>query len=78
MTGLLGMFAYTLLLLNAYKTSKQDNSLNAQFVMLLLVAMFTHAWFEGYVLSAGGFLSMTYWMIVGQNIDCKYITEHTL
>ena len=46
--------------------------------MLLLVAMFTHAWFEGYVLSAGGFLSMTYWMIVGQNIDCKYITEHTL
>ena len=78
MTGLLGMFAYTLLLLNAYKTSKRDNSLNAQFVMLLLVAMFTHAWFEGYVLSAGGFLSMTYWMIVGQNIDCKYITEHTL
>ncbi len=51
MTGLLGMFAYTLLLLNAYKTSKRDNSLNAQFVMLLLVAMFTHAWFEGYVLS---------------------------
>lgn len=78
MTGLLGMFAYTLLLLNAYKTSKRDNSPNAQFVMLLLVAMFTHAWFEGYVLSAGGFLSMTYWMIVGQNIDCKYITERTL
>lgn len=78
MTGLLGMLAYILLLVSAYKTSKQDNSFNGQFVMLLLVAMFTHAWFEGYVLSAGGFLSMTYWMIVGQNIDSKYITKQTI
>ena len=50
---IVGNVAYILLLLNAYKTSKRDNLPNAQSVMLLV--MFTHAWFERYVLFTGVF-----------------------
>ena len=75
MTGLLGLLAYVLLHIKAFKTSKRIKTPATQFVILLFIAVFTHACFEGYVLSAGGFLSMTYWMIIGQNIDAKYLMK---
>lgn len=71
MTGLLGMLAYVIILLQAYRNAKSVDSPHARFVLLCFIAMFVHAWFEGYVFSAGGFLAFLYWLIIGQCVDCK-------
>lgn len=71
MTGLLGMAAYLILLYQAFSHPLKTRSVHSLFVLLCFIAMFTHAWFEGYVFSAGGFLAFLYWLIIGQCIDCE-------
>lgn len=72
MTGLLGLFAYLIILFQAYRNSRSSDSPHARFVLLCFIAMFVHAWFEGYVFSAGGPLCFTYWLIIGAATDLKY------
>lgn len=69
MTGLLGMMAYVFILYQAYRNARNTRTPHARFVLLCFIAMFVHAWFEGYVFSAGGFLAYLYWLIIGQCID---------
>lgn len=71
MTGLPGMLAYLIILYKAYKNAQQSQSAHSRFVILCFVALFVHAWFEGYIFSAGGFLAFIYWLVIGQCIDCK-------
>lgn len=76
MTGLIGMLAYLIILYQAYHNAKETDSPHARFALLCFIAMFVHAWFEGYVYSAGGFLSFLYWLIVGQCIDCTRVESN--
>lgn len=69
MTGILGMMAYIIILYKAYTNARKADNAHSRFVLLCFIAFFVHAWFEGYVFSAGGFLSFLYWLIIGQCID---------
>ncbi len=69
MTGILGMMAYLIILYRAYTHARKADNAHSRFVLLCFIAFFVHAWFEGYVFSAGGFLSFLYWLIIGQCID---------
>lgn len=69
MTGILGMMAYIIILYKAYTHARKADNAHSKFVLLCFIAFFVHAWFEGYVFSAGGFLSFLYWLIIGQCID---------
>ena len=71
MTGLLGMLVYLVILYQAYKNARHSQSVHSRFAILCFVALFVHAWFEGYIFSAGGFLAFIYWLVIGQCIDCK-------
>lgn len=78
MTGLLGMIAYLIILYQAYINAKRVSTPHARFVLLCFIAMFVHAWFEGYVFSAGGFLAFLYWLIIGQCTDCTNLKYKVL
>lgn len=71
MTGLLGFVAYLIIIYQAFVNAYRNKSAHSKFVLLCFIALFVHGWFEGYVLSAGGFLAFLYWLVVGQCIDCK-------
>lgn len=75
MTGLLGMMAYVAILYQAYANARKKSTPHSRFVLLCFISIFVHAWFEGYILSAGGFLAFLYWLIVGQCIDCKHFSH---
>lgn len=72
MTGLLGMLAYVIILYQAYRNAKDADTPHARFVMLCFIAFFVHAWFEGYVFSAGGPLCFIYWLVIGTATDVKH------
>lgn len=72
MAGLLGMLAYLIILYQAYKNARRVDTPHAHFVLLCFIAMFVHAWFEGYVFSAGGPLCFIYWLIIGAATDLKH------
>ena len=71
MTGLLGLLAYLAILWQAYRNARRSGTPHSRLSLLCFVGMFVHAWFEGYVLSAGGFLAFLYWLILGQCIDSR-------
>lgn len=71
MTGIMGFFAYLLVLLQALKNVIRSDNPIAQFRLSVLVAMLVHATFEGYALYAGGFLCFVYWLSIGVCIDFK-------
>lgn len=73
MTGLAGFIVYLIILYKVYANTRNRNSLHSGYVFACFIAMFIHAWFEGYILSGGGFLALLYWLIVGQCIDCAAI-----
>lgn len=70
MTGLAGFAVYLYILYLIYSNTKRINTQRSRFVMTCFIAMFVHAWFEGYILAGGGFLALLYWLIAGQCIDC--------
>lgn len=72
MTGMLGMLAYLIILYQAYKNASGAYTPHSRFILLCFIAIFVHAWFEGYVFSAGGPLCFTYWLIIGAATDLKY------
>lgn len=73
MLGLAGFAVYLVILYRVYSNTKKTTTLRSRFVFTCFVAIFIHAWFEGYILSAGGFLALVYWVIVGQCIDTPKI-----
>lgn len=73
MTGLAGFAVYLAILYQIYKNTKRVNTQHSRFVFTCFVAMFVHAWFEGYILAGGGFLALLYWLLAGQCIDCKKV-----
>lgn len=75
MLGLMGFAVYLWILYKGYANSKSIGSLHSRFVLSCFIALFVHAWFEGYVLAAGGFLALLYWLIIGQCIDCKRLNK---
>lgn len=71
MTGIMGFFAYLLVLLQALKNVMRADNPIAQFRLSILIAMLVHAIFEGYALYAGGLLCLVYWLSIGVCIDFK-------
>lgn len=69
MTGILGFIPYIMVLWAAYKAVRRDESVKAKIRMCLFLAMITHATFEGYGLSAGGFLFLMFWLVIAQCED---------
>lgn len=72
MLGLLGFAVYVAILYKAYANTRSVRTLHSRFVFSCFIAFFVHAWFEGYIFAAGGFLAYLYWLIIGQCIDCPY------
>ena len=72
MLGLLGFAVYVAILYKAYANTRSVRTLHSRFVFSCFIAFFVHAWFEGYIFAAGGFLAFLYWLIIGQCIDCPY------
>lgn len=70
MLGIVGFSIYLFILYKAYYNAKRVFTLHSRFVFTCLIAFFIHAWFEGYVFAAGGFLALLYWLIIGQCFDC--------
>lgn len=70
MLGLLGFAVYVAILYKAYANTRSVRTLHSRFVFSCFIAFFVHAWFEGYIFAAGGFLAFLYWLILGQCIDC--------
>lgn len=75
MTGLAGFVVYLIILYKAYHNTKNIKSLHSRFVFACFIAFFVHAWFEGYIFAAGGFLALVYWLVIGQCIDCDKISK---
>lgn len=73
MLGLLGFAVYIAILYKAYANTRSVRTLHSRFVFSCFIAFFVHAWFEGYIFAAGGFLAYLYWLIIGQCIDCSTI-----
>lgn len=71
MLGLLGAIVYIAILYKVYANTKSVRTLHSRFVFSCFIAFFVHAWFEGYIFAAGGFLAYLYWLIIGQCIDCS-------
>ena len=69
MLGLAGFAAYLVILYNAYANTKRVSTHRSRFVFACFVAFFVHASVEGYILSAGGFLALLFWLVVGQCIS---------
>lgn len=70
MLGFLGFSVYLMILYKGYANTRRINTLHSRFVFSCFIAFFVHAWFEGYVLAAGGFMAYLYWLVLGQSIDC--------
>lgn len=75
MTGLAGFVVYLIILYKAYHNTKVIKNLHSRFVFVCFIAFFVHAWFEGYIFAAGGFLALVYWLVIGQCIDCDKISK---
>lgn len=75
MLGLAGFAVYLVILYKVYSNTKGITTLRSRFVFTCFIAFFVHAWFEGYILSAGGFLALLYWVLVGQCIDTPAINR---
>lgn len=71
MLGILGTIVYIAILYKAYINTKLAHTLHSRFVFSCFIGFFVHAWFEGYIFAAGGFLALFYWLIIGQCIDCN-------
>ena len=71
MLGISGFAVYLVILYKAYANTKKMHTLHSRFVFTCFIAFFVHAWFEGYIFAAGGFLAYLYWLIIGQCIDCS-------
>lgn len=78
MTGILGIIPYLLILFAAYKSVRKGGDGIATMRMCLFLIFMTHALFEGYVLFAGGFMSMMFWLVIGQCEDYQYMEEHNM
>lgn len=75
MLGLVGFAVYMVILYKAYSNSKRMSTLRSRFVLACFIAFLVHASVEGYVLSAGGFLAVLFWLIVGQCINVPELTQ---
>lgn len=73
MTGVAGFIPYVLILFGAYRCVRREGNIIAKMRISFLLAMITHATFEGYALYAGGFLCLVYWLVIGQCYDYKKI-----
>lgn len=71
MLGLLGFSVYLAILYKAFANTRRINTIHSRFIFSCFLALFVHAWFEGYVLAAGGFMAYLYWLVIGQCIDCS-------
>lgn len=75
MTGLTGALAYLFILYKAYCNARSSRSLRSRFVLSCLIALFIHAWFEGYIFAGGNYMALVYWLVIGQCIDSPDIVR---
>lgn len=75
MLGLAGFIVYMVILYKVYTMTKRVPTHRSRFVFTCFVGFFVHASVEGYILSAGGFLALMFWLIVGQCTDVPILTK---
>ena len=75
MLGLAGFTVYMVILCKVYTMTKRVPTHRSRFVFTCFVGFFVHASVEGYILSAGGFLALLFWLVVGQCISTPQLNR---
>ena len=75
MLGLAGFVVYMVILYKVYTMTKRVPTHRSRFVFTCFVGFFVHASVEGYILSAGGFLALLFWLVVGQCISTPQLNR---
>lgn len=75
MLGLAGFAVYLVILYKVYTMTKRVQTHRSRFVFTCFVAFLVHASVEGYVLSAGGFMALLFWLVVGLCINTPQLNR---
>lgn len=75
MTGILGFAAYLFILYAAFRNIKRGVTLHSRFLFSCFIALFVHAWFEGYIFAGGNYLALVYWLVIGLCIDDPKVVQ---
>ena len=73
MTGLMGFIPFMFIMFGAYKKLKSLKNSNKVLLAGLFTFVSIHMMAEGYILSAGSFLCVISWLIIGSAYSAEFI-----